>query len=165
MLKDITLGQYFPGNSFIHRLDPRTKLVLLVVYIVALFSAASIVSYSVMLAFLITCILISKIPPKAFLRGMKRNAGVGNAVAHSVAHSYFHGYFEWFLYPWYNGFGQFLGYHHFHGGYRPRGVYAAADSDAYYRNFFAHIYHFSHCTDGRIGVSPESFEENQGSRP
>ena len=71
MLKDITLGQYFPGCSVIHRLDPRTKLVLLVVYIVALFSAASIISYGVMLAFLITCILISQIPPKAFLRGMK----------------------------------------------------------------------------------------------
>ena len=71
MLKDITLGQFFPGNSFIHRLDPRTKLVLLVVYIVALFSAVSIVSYGVMLVFLITCILISRIPPKAFLRGMK----------------------------------------------------------------------------------------------
>ena len=39
MLKDITLGQYFPGNSVIHRLDPRTKLVMLVVFIVALFSA------------------------------------------------------------------------------------------------------------------------------
>ena len=71
MLKDITLGQFFPGNSFIHRLDPRTKLVLLVVYIVALFSAVSIVSYGVMLVFLISCILISQIPPKAFLRGMK----------------------------------------------------------------------------------------------
>ena len=71
MLKDITLGQYFPGNSFIHRLDPRTKLVLLVVYIVALFSASAIISYGVMLVFLITCILISRIPPKAFLRGMK----------------------------------------------------------------------------------------------
>jgi len=71
MLKDITLGQYFPGNSFIHRLDPRTKLVLLVVYIVALFSAVNIISYGVMLLFLLTCILISKIPPKSFLRGMK----------------------------------------------------------------------------------------------
>ena len=39
MLKDITLGQFFPGNSFIHRLDPRTKLIMLVVYIVALFMA------------------------------------------------------------------------------------------------------------------------------
>ena len=39
MLKDITLGQYFPGNSIVHRLDPRTKLILLIVYIVSLFSA------------------------------------------------------------------------------------------------------------------------------
>ena len=39
MLKDITLGQYFPGNSFVHRLDPRCKLLTVVVYIVALFSA------------------------------------------------------------------------------------------------------------------------------
>ena len=71
MLKDITLGQYFPGKSLIHRLDPRTKLVMLVVYIVALFLAANWVSYSVMLAFLITCIQISGIPYKSFLRGLK----------------------------------------------------------------------------------------------
>ena len=45
MLKDVTLGQYFPGNSPIHLLDPRTKLVLLIVYIAALFTAASWVSY------------------------------------------------------------------------------------------------------------------------
>ena len=45
MLKDITLGQYFPGNSVIHRLDPRTKLILLVVYIVALFMAGNWLSY------------------------------------------------------------------------------------------------------------------------
>ena len=71
MLKDITLGQYFPGNSFIHRLDPRTKLIMLIVYIVALFVAVSWVSYAVMLAFLIGCIAISKIPPKSIVRGMK----------------------------------------------------------------------------------------------
>lgn len=40
MLKDITLGQYFPGNSVIHRLDPRTKLIVLVVYMVTLFVAS-----------------------------------------------------------------------------------------------------------------------------
>ena len=45
MLKDITLGQYFPGNSVIHRLDPRTKLVMLVVYIVALFTASASCSW------------------------------------------------------------------------------------------------------------------------
>ena len=71
MLKDITLGQYFPGNSIIHRLDPRTKLVMMIVYIVALFMANGIVSYGIMLLFLITCIAISRIPGKAFLRGMK----------------------------------------------------------------------------------------------
>ena len=41
MLKDITLGQFFPGKTVIHRLDPRTKLLLLIVYIVALFLAKS----------------------------------------------------------------------------------------------------------------------------
>ena len=53
MLKDITLGQFFPGNSVVHKLDPRTKLVMLVVYIVALFLAVSWVSYGVMLLFLV----------------------------------------------------------------------------------------------------------------
>ena len=71
MLKDITLGQYFPGTSIIHRLDPRTKLIMLVVYIVALFLAKSWVSYAVMLAFLLFTIKISTIPPKSILRGMK----------------------------------------------------------------------------------------------
>ena len=71
MLKDITLGQYFPGSSPIHRLDPRTKLILLVVYIVALFLAKSWISYAVMLVFLLTAIKISAIPPKSIVRGMK----------------------------------------------------------------------------------------------
>ena len=71
MLKDITLGQYFPGNSFIHRLDPRTKLIVLVVYIVALFLAVNWVSYALMAAFLFTVIKISTIPAKSFIRGMK----------------------------------------------------------------------------------------------
>ena len=71
MLKDITLGQYFPGNSPIHRLDPRTKLILLVVYIVALFVAQSWISYAVMLIFLLITIRISTIPPKSIIRGMK----------------------------------------------------------------------------------------------
>ena len=71
MLKDITLGQYFPGNSFIHRLDPRTKLIVLVVYIVALFLAVNWVSYALMAAFLLIVIKISTIPAKSFIRGMK----------------------------------------------------------------------------------------------
>lgn len=71
MLKDITLGQYFPGNSFIHKLDPRTKLIVLVVYIVALFLAVNWASYALMAAFLLLCIKISTIPAKSFIRGMK----------------------------------------------------------------------------------------------
>ena len=71
MLKDITLGQYFPGNSPIHRLDPRTKLIMLVVYIVALFLAKSWISYALMLAFLAVVIKVSTIPLKSILKGMK----------------------------------------------------------------------------------------------
>lgn len=71
MLKDITLGQYFPGNSLIHRLDPRTKLIMLVVYIVALFMASGFVSYLLMFAFLAAVIKISTIPVKSILKGMK----------------------------------------------------------------------------------------------
>ena len=71
MLKDITLGQYFPGDSFVHRLDPRTKLIMVVVYIVALFMASGWVGYGLVAAFLALCIAVSKIPLKAITRGMK----------------------------------------------------------------------------------------------
>jgi energy-coupling factor transport system permease protein len=71
MLKDITLGQYFPGNSVIHRLDPRTKLLMLIVYIVALFLAEGWVGYGVVFGFLVLCIAISGIPLKSILTGMK----------------------------------------------------------------------------------------------
>ena len=71
MLKDITLGQYFPGNSVIHRMDPRTKLVGLIVYIIALFTAASWVSYGIMLGFLVLMVALSTIPVKALFKGMK----------------------------------------------------------------------------------------------
>ena len=71
MLKDITLGQFFPGSSFIHRLDPRTKLIMLIVYIVALFTASGWLGYTVVFAFLFVSILISKIPFKSLVRGLK----------------------------------------------------------------------------------------------
>ena len=71
MLKDITLGQFFPGQSFVHRLDPRTKLIMLVVYIVALFTAVSWISYAVCLVFLAVTIWISTIPLKSIVKGMK----------------------------------------------------------------------------------------------
>ena len=57
MLKDITLGQYFPGDTLAHRLDPRTKLILVVLYIVALFLADFFVSYAIMFALLALSIM------------------------------------------------------------------------------------------------------------
>lgn len=71
MLKDITLGQYFPGITIVHKLDPRTKLVWLVGYIVALFLAKSYVSYAVMLCTLIMMSALGHIKPKTLMSGMK----------------------------------------------------------------------------------------------
>ena len=70
-LKDITLGQYFPGNTVIHRLDPRTKLLFTILYIVALFSAKGGAAYAVLFLTLCACIAVSKIRPKTILRGMR----------------------------------------------------------------------------------------------
>jgi len=71
MLKDITLGQYFPGDTVVHRLDPRTKLVLMITYITALFMAKGFAAYGFMLAVLITCLAVSRIKPKAVFRGLR----------------------------------------------------------------------------------------------
>ena len=70
-LKDITLGQYFPGQSIVHRLDPRTKLICVVCYIVALFLAQWWVTYALMFLVLAGTVKLSTISPKAILRGMK----------------------------------------------------------------------------------------------
>ena len=70
-LKDITLGQYFPGHTVIHRLDPRTKLIFTVAYIVALFLARQVVSYAILLVLLGVLIAVSKVGIKSILRGMK----------------------------------------------------------------------------------------------
>lgn len=70
-LKDITLGQYFPGNTFVHRLDPRVKLIFTILYIIALFLAKRLLSYALLIAILVLCVAISKIKPTALLKGMK----------------------------------------------------------------------------------------------
>ncbi len=71
MLKDITLGQYFPGESLAHRLDPRTKLLLTVIYIVTLFCAKSFVSYGVVALLLAAGVKVSGVGPRALVRGLK----------------------------------------------------------------------------------------------
>ena len=71
MLKDITLGQYFPGNTVAHRLDPRTKILLVTLYIIALVSAKGLLGYMVMAATLAVCVKISKVGFKSLVRGLK----------------------------------------------------------------------------------------------
>ncbi len=71
MLKDITIGQYFPGDTPIHRMDPRTKILNVVFFIVALFTCGGIVGYALVLAFLITAVRISKIRLRTILKGVK----------------------------------------------------------------------------------------------
>ncbi len=70
-LKDITLGQYFPGDSPIHRLDPRTKLICVVLYIAALFLASWFVTYAIMFVVLAGSIAVSRVPIKSIVRGLK----------------------------------------------------------------------------------------------
>ncbi|MCC8196610.1 MAG: energy-coupling factor transporter transmembrane protein EcfT [Ruminococcus sp.] len=71
MIKDITIGQYFPGNSVLHRLDPRIKLLLTVLYIVMLFSASGFAGLGIGIVFLVFAFAISGIPIKMMLKGIK----------------------------------------------------------------------------------------------
>ncbi len=71
MLKDITLGQYFPGSTIMHRLDPRTKLIMTLIYIVALFIVQSYISYALMALVLIAGIMVSKLKPAIIMKGLK----------------------------------------------------------------------------------------------
>ena len=71
MLKDITLGQYFPGNTAAHKLDPRTKILLVVLYITALFTAKSFLAYGLMALVLAVCVRVSKVGLRALVKGLK----------------------------------------------------------------------------------------------
>ena len=71
MLKDITLGQYFPGDTIAHRLDPRTKILLVVLYIVALFCANSLLAYGILALVLAVCVRVSRVGLKSLVRGLK----------------------------------------------------------------------------------------------
>ncbi|MEM1486279.1 energy-coupling factor transporter transmembrane component T [Oscillospiraceae bacterium PP1C4] len=71
MLRDITIGQYFPGKSVIHKLDPRMKIVLTMAYIVELFIASNPIGLLVGIGFLILAYGISKIPPFMILKSLK----------------------------------------------------------------------------------------------
>ncbi len=71
MLKDITLGQYFPGDTVVHRLDPRTKILLVVLFIAALFQARGWISYGIVTAVTALCMILSQIKPRNIFKGLK----------------------------------------------------------------------------------------------
>lgn len=71
MLSDITLGQYFPGHSWLHKLDPRTKLVATLFYISSIFTAESLISYGLVTFFAGFCCLLSKVPVKILIKSVR----------------------------------------------------------------------------------------------
>ena len=71
MLKDITLGQYFPGNSVIHKMDPRAKILVAIVYIAAIFCAQNILCFAALLVSAVLLVLLSRISLITILRGLK----------------------------------------------------------------------------------------------
>ena len=71
MLKDVTLGQFFPGNTIVHRLDPRTKLLCVILYIVALFQAKTWWGFGAVTAVTAICMIFSRISPKRIFSGLK----------------------------------------------------------------------------------------------
>lgn len=71
MLKEVTIGQYIPGDSFIHKLDPRTKIILSILFIACLFLVDKFVGYTLILAYLAAIIIIAKVPLRFIFNGLK----------------------------------------------------------------------------------------------
>ncbi len=71
MLNDITIGQYIDTGSFLHKLDSRIKLVLTILYVVVLFMIDSLISYIIFTAFTLFLVILSKIPLRFILKGLK----------------------------------------------------------------------------------------------
>ncbi len=71
MLKDITFGQYYQGNSILHRLDPRTKLLLLILIIIFIFITQNMLSLLIFTAFIICVTVVSKVPFNLYFKNLK----------------------------------------------------------------------------------------------
>lgn len=71
MIRDITLGQYYPADSILHRLDPRVKFLGTMAFVVSVFLFNSFIGYGVATIFLVTMIAVSKVPVKFMFKGLK----------------------------------------------------------------------------------------------
>lgn len=71
MLKDITIGQYFPGTSLIHKLDPRIKIIIVALFIASLFFVVSFIPYIFIVLFIGLVIYVARLPLKFIIKGLK----------------------------------------------------------------------------------------------
>ena len=129
MIKDVTLGQYFPGKSIIHKLDPRVKVLLTLVNIVFIFIAGNFSSLGLMTVFTLVAMLLSGVPFTRYIRSIR---GVLFIVLFT---SILNGrYPQCYLYC---------------------SSYCGAHSDEFYFN----VYHISDSVDRRAGTTDEAAED------
>ncbi|AUW97460.1 energy-coupling factor transporter transmembrane component T family protein [Streptococcus pluranimalium] len=72
----LILGRYIPGDSLVHRLDPRSKLIAMMLFIIVVFWANNVVTNAIMLAFTLVAVILSQIPVKFFINGVKPMIGI-----------------------------------------------------------------------------------------
>lgn len=70
-MRDVTIGQYYPANSIVHRADPRFKLVIMLLYLVMVFFCSSFFSFAFLTFFVILTVILSRVPPLKVLKGLK----------------------------------------------------------------------------------------------
>ena len=71
MISDITIGQFMPGKSFVHKLDPRMKIILMTAIIIFVFLVKNLMSMGAMLGFVVLAVLFSRIPLRMYFKGLK----------------------------------------------------------------------------------------------
>lgn len=71
MLGNIAIGQFIPGNSLVHRLDPRTKILVMLIFITALFLAGGVISWLLLTAFIVVAVALAQVPARILIRGLK----------------------------------------------------------------------------------------------
>ena len=70
MIKDITIGQYIPGETFVHKLDPRTKILLSILFIISLFVVDKFIGYILIIGILALTVYIAKLQPRYLYKGL-----------------------------------------------------------------------------------------------
>ena len=137
MLKDITLGQYFPGNSVVHRMDPRVKLIITLIFIVILFMAKGALAYVVCGGGILLVMAVAKLKLRLVMRGAQAD----------LLYRRVHRRTQYFLHSR-RGFVPALGSERYQRRADRSGVYDHKDHYADYVHFAAHLYHFAHAVYG-----------------